>query len=85
MTYQHLANVVVSKVIVLIIAAINRCQKFFPGGFGKKDCSGFDRSMWPPRSLAVHRSMCTKLKKCTTTAAVEQLQTETGIKYSALI
>ena len=35
--------------------------------------------------LAVHHSTCTKLQKCTTNAAVEQLQTETGIKYSTLI
>ena len=63
----------------------NRCQKIFPGGFGKKDCSGFDRSTWPQRNLTAHRSTCTELQKCTTTSAVEQLQTETGVKYSALI
>jgi len=57
-------------------------SKFFPGGL---DFDGFDRSIWPQRSLHVHWLTWARLKKCTTTVVIEQLQTETGIKYSVFI
>ena len=36
----------------------SRCKKNFPGGFAKKDCSGFDRFEWPKRNLQDHRLTC---------------------------
>ena len=39
----------------------SRCMKLFPGGFGKKEFSGFDRSRWPPRTLEAHQEATRKL------------------------
>lgn len=63
----------------------SRCKKFFPGGIGCKDFSGFDRTTWPKRDLQEHREKCRDLQKCCTQTARELLQTQTGIKYSVLI
>ena len=63
----------------------SRCKKFFPGGIGCKDFSGFDRTTWPNRDLQNHREKCRDLQKCHTQTARESLQTETGVKYSVLI
>ena len=40
----------------------SRCKKFFPGGFGKKDFSGFNRCDWPKRNLHDHRLTCDNIK-----------------------
>ena len=63
----------------------SRCAKFFPGGFGNKDCSGFNRSSWPARDVQKHKDTCRKLKACNTQAGVHAIEVETGIKYSVLI
>lgn len=63
----------------------SRCKKFFPGGVGCKDFSGFDRTTWPERSLHAHRLTCNELQKCSTQTAKELLQTRTGVKYLVLI
>ena len=42
--FQWQENVVDLKDIMLTSYGCSRCQKFFPGGFGKKDFSGFDSS-----------------------------------------
>ena len=34
----------------------SRWLKFFPGGFGGKDFSGFDRELWPCRDVSVHKA-----------------------------
>ena len=38
----------------------SRCKKMFPGDFGKKDFSGFDRSQWPPRTYEEHMRIVNK-------------------------
>ena len=63
----------------------SRCKKIFPGGFGKKDFSGFNRCDWPKQNLHDHRLTCDNIKECNTTTAVERLQAESGIKYTSLI
>ena len=30
--------------------ACNKCNKYFPGGFGNKNFGGFNRSNWEPRT-----------------------------------
>ena len=63
----------------------SRCKKFFPGGIGCKDFSGFDRASWPERDLQEHYEACRLLQKCKTQTARETMQTQTGVKYSVLI
>ena len=48
----------------------SRCAKFFPSGFGTKDCSGFLRELWPARQLRDHVETCRKLKACKTSAEI---------------
>lgn len=62
----------------------SRCKKFFPGNFGNKDFSGFDRSKWPPRTYEEHMKAVNQIKKCTTQTNVDSLETKTGVKHSIL-
>lgn len=59
-------------------------MKFFPGAIGKKNFSGFDRSLWPPRTYTRHMEAVEKIKKCTTQSSIESLETATGVKHSIL-
>ncbi len=63
----------------------SRCLNFFPGRFGTKDFSGFDRSNWPARDVVNHRLEAWKILQFNTRSAVEAHETATGIKYSILI
>ena len=63
----------------------SRCMKKFPGGFGAKDFSGFDRSKWPPRTYEGHLQATRKLAECTTKSATGSLETQTGVKNSILM
>ena len=44
----------------------SRCYKRFLGGVGSMDYSGFDRSLWPPRTDERHREDVRKILKCKT-------------------
>ena len=62
----------------------SKCFKFFKGGFGEKDFSGFNRSQWPKRTKAKHNKDSAKLLKCVTKKQYEELSKKTGIHYSVL-
>ena len=62
----------------------SRCKNFFPGGFGKKDYSGFNRSDWQPRTLEAHRDATRRLLNAKTQAEIDSIEMETGMKYSIL-
>ena len=64
----------------------SKCFKYFPGSFGeKRDCSGFDRDMWPPRHNDSHRMHAEMLRKASTKSKHEALATKYGIYYSCLL
>ena len=63
----------------------SRCMKLFPGGVGCKDFSGFDRSLWPPRTYDEHMKAIGEIKKCKTQSAIDALETAKGVKHSILI
>lgn len=63
----------------------SRCGKSFPGGFGSKDFSGFNRDRWPSRDLKKHKDICMKLKSCKTLTNLHAIEVQTGIKYSILV
>lgn len=62
-----------------------RCLKEFQGGFGAKDYSGFDRSLWPPRSNISHRTAIGKIKKSKNKTERNKLESEYGCRYSVLL
>ena len=64
----------------------SKCFKYFPGSFGeKRDCSGFDRDMWPPRHNDSHRMHAEMVRKASTKSKHEALATKYGIYYSCLL
>ena len=66
--------------------ACTKCLKFFPGGFGeKKDCLGFNRSQWPPRSNSKHCSGVETIAKCKVKTHREKREPELGCRYSVLL
>lgn len=62
----------------------SRCKKTFPGGFGKKDYSGFDREHWQPRSNEGHVEEMRRIQQCRTKGEREALSREYGTRYSVL-
>lgn len=62
----------------------SKCLKVFPGGFGNKDYSGFNRSQWVDRTDDDHQQKCDELKACKTQEQLNSLQTEYGIRLSVL-
>ena len=65
-----------------------KCLKEFPTElFGRKfDFSGHNRSDWVVRTKDHHhKSVCSEWLKCETKSAREELESESGIKYSVLI
>ena len=63
----------------------SKCLKRFPGGFGSKDYSGFDRTQWLERTLTEHRQNIRHIRQCPTKTGREKLQTEYGCRYSVLL
>ena len=65
----------------------NKCLKSFPTArFGEKpDFSGFNREDWELRTKSNHISSCSKIQDATSKTSLESLETEHGIRYSALI
>ena len=59
-------------------------MKLFPGGFEKKDYSGFDKSRWPPKTLKAHQETTRKLDNAKTRAEIESIEMRYGVKYSIL-
>lgn len=47
--------------------------------------SGFDRSLWPPRTNQIHRSNVEEVLKCQTKTARAKLESELGCRYSILL
>lgn len=62
-----------------------RCLKIFPGSFGQKDYSGFDRSLWPSRSNEEHRRDVKTIVRCTSKTSREKKESELGCRYSILL
>lgn len=58
------------------IRGCSKCLKEFPGGVGQKDYSGFDLSLWPPRSNEQHRKNVSSILKCKTKTKTQQANME---------
>lgn len=63
----------------------SRCFKRFLGGVGSMDYSGFDRSLWPPRTDQRHREDVGKELKSKTKQDQSQLESKLGCRYSVLL
>ena len=63
----------------------SRCLKEFPGSVGTQNYSGFDRSMWPPRSDKQHREDVKKLLRCKAKTELKQAESQLGCRYSCLL
>ena len=63
----------------------SRCTKVFGGTFGNIDYSGFDHSKWQTRSVAHHRDVIKKLRKCKTVSEQMQLESRNGCHDSILL
>ena len=65
----------------------SRCLKSFPtDGFGQKtDFSGFDRDMWPQRTVEEHRHRHNYEDVITTLASRHALEREHGVRFSELL
>lgn len=70
----HMANLGCSK-----------CLKEFPGEIGKKNYSGFDHSLWPPRSNTSHRSAAMRTKNSSNKTQQQKLESELGCRFSVLL
>ena len=65
----------------------SRCFKAFPtSNFGEKpDFTGFDRSLWEPRSIVSHRQHALAHKNCKTAQQQKLIEREYGCRYSILL
>lgn len=63
----------------------SKCLKKFPGPVGCKDYSGFDRSLWPPRSNDQHRKDVETIQRSSTKTEREQQESLHGCRYSVLL
>lgn len=63
----------------------SRCKKEFPGGFGKKDYSGFDRVNWVPRTKNAHFSSITIINQSKNKTERDHLESQHGCRYSVLL
>ena len=59
--------------------------KRFPGGFGAKDYSGFDRQLRPGRTLAEHKQKIREIRNSATKTERDKLQSKYGCRYSVLL
>ena len=67
--------------------ACSRCFKEFPTDvFGEKpDYTGFDRDIWPPRSLEDHKKFALKHFNSNTRTEQKKIEREHGCRYSILL
>lgn len=63
----------------------SKCMKKFPGEPGTMDYSGFERSMWPPRTATVHRESVKKINLCKTKTEKAAVESSLGCRYSVLL
>ena len=64
----------------------SKCFKLFPGGFGeKRNYSGFDRLLWPKRSLEKHRRDVEKIINCKSKSERTKAESNHGCRYSKLL
>ena len=63
----------------------SKCLKKFPGGFGPKDYSGFDRSLWPARSNNAHRAAIKDINNKPNKTQRNQAESKYGCRYSSLL
>ena len=63
----------------------SKCYKKFPGTIGDKDYSGFDRSLWPMRTVEDHRRNVSRINECTTLTRRNELESKYGCRYSVLL
>ena len=59
--------------------------KFFPGGVGDKDYSGFNREQWDKRNNEQHRKAVQEVLKCKTKTRQKDLESLLGCRYSCLL
>ena len=69
------------------LLACSRCLKVFPTeSFGDKaDYSGFDRDIWPPRTLAMHRTYALKHRDAINKGQRKAIEQEHGCRYCVLL
>ena len=63
----------------------SKCLKKFPGGFGPKDYSGFDRSLWRARSNNAHRAAIKDINNKPNKTQRNQAESKYGCRYSSLL
>ena len=63
----------------------SKCLKKFSGGFGSKDYSGFDRSLWPARSNNAHRAAIEDINNKPNKTQRNQAESKYGCRYSSLL
>ena len=63
----------------------SKCMKIFPGVVGSMCYSGFDRTIWPPRTNDTHRRNVKEIMKCNTKTARAKMESELGCRYSVLL
>ena len=63
----------------------SHCFKFFPGGFGCLDYSGFDRQNWPQRNGKDHQQVGLSLQTFSSPAEREKKESSAGLRYCSLL
>ena len=63
----------------------SRCYCEFSHGFGNNDYSGFNQSLWLPRSNEQHRDNVAELQAIRTKTNREKKESEFGCRYSSLL
>ena len=65
----------------------SRCLKSFPTqNFGEKaDYSGFDRSVWPPRTKEDHQKKGMEWKHANTLTSRQRIEREDGVRFTELL
>ncbi|XP_048254385.1 uncharacterized protein LOC125381544 [Haliotis rufescens] len=66
------------------VKGCSRCKKSFPGEFGKRDYSGFDRTQWIPRTHEKHIREIRHITSARTKTDREALASSYGTRYSVL-
>ena len=63
----------------------SKCMKNFSGVVGNINYSGFDRSLWPPRTNITHRKNVEEIIKCNTKTSRAKRESDFGCRYSILL
>ena len=64
----------------------SRGLKAFPGNVREgMDYSGFNRDLWPKRSLEAHKESVRKIQMCITKSDIGKVESETGYRYTAFL